>query len=189
MSFEGIDDFELLELAKQDDQQAINGLFARHIGIVSAEANRFFLLGGDKDDLMQEGLIGLYNAIRKYDLESDLEFKYFARRCVRNSILDAVKSANRDKHKSLNDSVSYDSVMEIAADSKTPEELFLQEEFNKQFEDVCERVLSELQKQVLKHYLDGYSYQQIADMLKANYKQVDNAITQIKIKLRENLKI
>ena len=158
-----------------------------------------FLIGADKEDIYQEGMIGLYKAIRDINFEKATTFKAFAELCVTRQIITAIKTATRQKHIPLNTYVSLNkpvsddesdrTLLDILSSIKVsdPEELVIGQEQKKLIEDEIERVLSDLEKEVFQSYLDGKSYQEIACDLDVQAKSIDNALQRVKRKLEKCL--
>ena len=193
-----LSDEELIRKMREGDEMAEEALLKRYKPLVLSRARAFYLTGGDRDDLVQEGMLGCYKAVCSFDKEKDVSFASFADLCIRRQIYSAVKLSNRKKHLPLNSSLSLDSpsdkeststVMESLNDIKTldPEQLFIGQE---SFEEIAAAInsdLSKMEKQVLSLYLSGQSYQQIAAELNKPVKSVDNAIQRMKKKLEKYL--
>lgn len=187
----GLKDEELLALAAERQSGAEEALAERYARLVRACARPFFLHGGDSEDLIQEGMLGLLSAIREYDAAKGASFKTYAETCIRNRIQSAIRSAARKKHAPLNDGIPLDD--EILSDEshspgasyyqRSPEEQVLARETEKEFISAYSRRLSKLELQVLNLYLDGLSYQEMADALGRDTKAVDNAVQRIRRKL------
>lgn len=159
---------------------------------------KFFLVGGTSEDLYEEGVIGLIEACKDYNGESLFEprFEAFAKLCIRRQILDAIEKANRNKNKALNEAVSFmfadgegdeQTLLDIFADRNTsndPLEMYIDKEKINERKKICEKELSDFEKQVLKHYLDGEKQSEIAKNLGKDVKSIDNTIQRIKSKLK-----
>ena len=183
-------DEELQALAAKRESGAEEALAERYARLVRACARPFFLHGGDSEDLIQEGMLGLLSAIREYDPEKGASFKTYAEICIRNRIQTAIRSAARKKHAPLNDGVSLDDILSDESQSlgsqyfqRSPEEQVLARETEKEFISAYSRRLSRLEAQVLNLYLDGLSYQEMATALERDAKAVDNAVQRIRRKL------
>ena len=183
-------DEELQDLAAQRRSGAEEALAERYSRLVRACARPFFLHGGDSEDLIQEGMLGLLSAIREFDAEKGASFKTYAEICIRNRIQSAIRSAARKKHAPLNDGVSLDDILSDESQSlgsqyfqRSPEEQVLARETEKEFISAYSRRLSKLEAQVLSLYLDGLSYQEMAVALGRDPKAVDNAVQRIRKKL------
>ncbi len=172
-------------MAQNGDASATEQLLRRYAGMVRALARRFFLAGGETDDLVQEGMIGLVSAVRKYRAEEGKSFKNFAYLCVRRHILDAVKASARRKNGPLNQSLSLsDPTLGDRAEEGSPEDLILESEEEREFRRRLTKELSDFEFRVVTMYLDGMSYAEICEATGKNGKSVDNALTRAKKKLQ-----
>lgn len=190
-----ITDEELQSMAVNGDACAQEELIERYSRLVKICARPYFLAGGDSEDLIQEGMLGLLSAIRSYEPESGTAFRPFAEVCIRNRIRQAVRSASRKKHDPLNGGVSLEYVIlseeepELSASvqpewfRRLPEEQVLARESEKEFYSTFSRCLSSFETEVLFHFLDGLSYKQIAVEVGRSEKAVDNAVQRIRRKL------
>ena len=193
-------DEQLLTLHRGGDALAEEMLYARYKQVVRSKARTYFLIGADREDIIQEGMIGLYKAVCDYQFDKQASFRAFAELCITRQIITAIKSATRKKHIPLNTYISLNrSVYEgdterplIDVLSSTqisdPEEVLIGRESYEAVADSIEHSLSKLERGALDLYLLGYSYQQIADALQKSTKCVDNAIQRVKKKLEEYLK-
>ncbi|MCI9627289.1 MAG: RNA polymerase sporulation sigma factor SigH [Clostridia bacterium] len=195
---ENLDDEQLVRLAKEGDESAFEDLIIRYKGNVLSKARTYFLIGADREDIIQEGMIGLVKAIRDYKEEKAASFRVFADICITRQIITAVKTATRQKHKPLNTYISlsrpmYDDDNEnrtlvdmLESDiSFNPEEnMIVSESYHGISSDVM-GVLSNFEKKVLDEYLCGKSYQQISEEIKKTPKSIDNALQRIKRKLEK----
>jgi len=196
-----VDDGFLIALAKQGNVDARESLVRRYYGFVRLKASSYFLVGGDSDDLIQEGLIGLYKAIRDYRSDRESSFRNFAELCITRQIITAVKTATRNKHTPLNQYVSFSSSPSGANDENdsTLEETLpgshVQDPINQVISSeelralvACiSTALSELESRVLALYLDGYSYEQVGHKIGCDCKTVDNALQRVKRKVSQHL--
>lgn len=192
-NFQEIDDSDLLRLAGGGDREAEERLAARYTRLVRICARPLFLAGGDSEDLIQEGMLGLLSAIRQYDPSMSTAFKTYAEVCIRRRLYSAVKSASRLKHLPLNDGLSLDYILseesqtQLAANPeafrRTPEEQVLARESEFELNKAFAQKLSRLEKNVLALYLDGLSYDEIAAKTGRDVKSVDNAVQRIRRKL------
>ena len=187
---EFLTDEELQALAAQRHSGAEEALAERYARLVRACARPYFLNGGDSEDLIQEGMLGLLSAIREFDADKGASFKTYAEICIRNRIQSAIRSAARKKHAPLNDGVSLDDILSDESQSlgsqyfqRSPEEQVLARETEKEFISAYSRCLSKLEAQVLCLYLEGLSYQEMASSLGRDTKAVDNAVQRIRKKL------
>ena len=189
-SYVVLTDEELQSLAVQRQSGAEEALAERYARLVRACARPFFLNGGDSEDLIQEGMLGLLSAIREFNAEKGASFKTYAEICIRNRIQSAIRSAARKKHAPLNDGVPLDDILSDESQSlgsqyfqRSPEEQVLARETEKEFISAYSRCLSKLELQVLNLYLEGLSYQEMAAALGRDTKAVDNAVQRIRKKL------
>ncbi len=195
----GMAEHEVIALAKQGSDDAIEYLLRKYHGLVEAKAKSYFLMGAEREDVIQEGMIGLFKAIRDFSLHRFGGFRKFAALCVTRQIISAVKCASRQKHSALNAYVSIDAppaeandeamLQEVlAADpSDNPEQVAIGRELQQRVTGEMGASLSELEREVLRRYLRGYSYRDIAAGLRTNVKQVDNALQRAKKKLEEHV--
>ena len=193
-------DEQLVELAKGTDAQAMDELYHRYKNIVRGKARPYFLMGSDREDLMQEGMIGFFKAVRDYDSAKCTAFRPFADLCVVRQILTAIRGATRDKHMPLN---RYESLYKPAygesddplidvlnADAALdPEELFLRREYSTSVEKVINEQLTPFEHDVLEFYLAGMTYSEISERVGRGTKAVDNALQRIRKKLEKSLAI
>ena len=178
-------DESLVLMAQNGDPSATEQLLRRYAGMVRALARRFFLAGGETDDLVQEGMIGLVSAVRKYRAEEGKSFKNFAYLCVRRHILDAVKASARRKNGPLNQSLSLsDPTLGNRAEEGSPEDLILESEEEREFRKRLLKELSDFEFRVVTMYLDGMSYAEICEATGRNGKSIDNALARAKKKLQ-----
>ncbi len=192
-------DEEIVAEARNGDNRALEYLLYKYQNFVKAKAKSYFLIGADKEDIYQEGMIGLFKAIRDFRTDKLASFKAFAELCVTRQIITAVKTATRQKHIPLNTYVSlnkpiYDeesdrTLLDIISGVKVsdPEELVISREEVESIENEIGEVLSDLEMEVLMSYLDGKSYQEIACDLDRHAKSIDNALQRVKRKLEKCL--
>ena len=174
---------KLLEQAKKGEQAAVEELVANYKGLIRSLANRFYLVGGDKDDLLQEGMLGLFSAIQSYDEEKG-SFPSFVELCVLMQILDAVKRDSAVKQKPLYNYVDLD-VTKDWADGSNPLERLLQKEYAEKVAFVLKAKLSPLEREVVTLFSEGYSYDDIMRLTGKSYKAVDGALQRARKKLTE----
>ncbi|MDD5794643.1 MAG: RNA polymerase sporulation sigma factor SigH [Clostridiales bacterium] len=199
--FEDKLDEEVVVEAKNGNTRAQEYLIAKYENFVKLKAKSYFLIGADKEDIYQEGMIGLYKAIRDFKPDKLTSFKAFAELCVKRQIITAIKTATRQKHIPLNTYVSLNkpiyeeesdrTLLDILAGLKVtdPEELFISQEQLKHIQSEITKVLSGLELEVLNSYLEGKSYQEIAYDLDRQAKSIDNALQRVKRKLEKSFNI
>lgn len=197
--YEDMEDEEIIEDAKNGDPQALEYLIKKYKNFVRAKARSYFLIGADKEDIIQEGMIGLYKAIRDYKSDKLSSFRAFAELCITRQIITAIKTATRQKHIPLNSYVSLNkpifdeesdrTLLDVLSGVKItdPEELIISREELKQIESKIGEILSDLEWEVLMSYLQGKSYQEIAVDLQRHVKSIDNALQRVKRKLERYL--
>lgn len=189
-SLNHLTDEQLLALVSDRRSGAEEILAERYIRLVRICARPFFLSGGDGEDLIQEGMLGLLSAIREFDSEKGVSFRTFAESCIRHRIQSAIRSAARKKHAPLNHGISLDDVLSDESQTlgtqfyhRSPEEQVLARETEKEYFSAYSRRLSKFETKVLHHFLLGLSYQEIATIVGKDIKSVDNAIQRIRKKL------
>jgi RNA polymerase sporulation-specific sigma factor len=196
-----LDDGFLIALAKQGNPDAYDRLVRRYYGFVRLKASSYFLAGGDSDDLIQEGLVGLYKAIRDYRTDRESSFRNFAELCITRQIITAVKTATRNKHTPLNQYVSFsaspasaqgdgDPTLDEVIPGPTvhdPVNQVISSEELRALVACLSTVLSDLESRVLSLYLDGHSYEAVGDKLGCDTKTVDNALQRVKRKVGTHL--
>lgn len=197
--FEVLQDEEIIVIARGGSDVAQEYLINKYKSFVRAKARSYFLIGADREDIIQEGMIGLYKAIRDFRSDKLASFKAFAELCITRQIITAIKTATRQKHIPLNSYVSlnrpiYDedsdrTLLDIVPGNQVldPEEVVINTEEIGFMEDKITEILSDLEWQVLNSYLDGKSYQEIASDLDRHVKSVDNALQRVKRKLERYL--
>ena len=197
--FERFNDEELIEMVHQGNTDALDYLITKYRLLVRAKARSYFLIGADKEDIVQEGMIGLYKAIRDFKGDKLASFRAFAELCITRQIITAIKTATRQKHIPLNSYVSLDKPIFDEESDRTlmdvltgdimddPEELMIHREEFGYLEEKMGEILSELELQVLALYLDGQSYHEISAKLNRHVKSIDNALQRVKRKLERHL--
>ncbi|GAE26015.1 RNA polymerase sporulation specific sigma factor SigH [Halalkalibacter wakoensis JCM 9140] len=193
--YDTVEDDELVVFVRNGDSGALEFLINKYKNFVRAKARSYFLIGADHEDIVQEGMIGLYKAVRDFNGDKLSSFKAFAELCITRQIITAIKTATRQKHIPLNSYVSLDKPLYDEESDRTlldvicgtrvtdPEELLINQE---EFEDIelkMGELLSDLERQVLMLYLDGRSYQEISLDLNRHVKSIDNALQRVKRKL------
>lgn len=187
----------LLAIKDKDDKVALDYLIIKYRNFVRAKARSYFLIGADREDIIQEGMIGFYKAIRDFRNDKLSSFRAFAELCVTRQIITAIKTATRQKHIPLNSYISlnkpiYDedsdrTLLDVLSGAKAadPEDLVISREEFVDIEKKMEEILSDLEWKVLMSYLDGKSYQEIAEELHRHVKSIDNALQRVKRKLEK----
>ena len=189
------EDEVVVEAVHNGDSEALDFLIKKYRNFVRAKARSYFLIGADKEDIVQEGMIGLYKAVRDFKEDKLTSFKAFAELCITRQIITAIKTATRQKHIPLNSYVSLDkpifdeesdrTLMDVITGAKImdPEELIIHREEYIQIEIKMDELLSDLERKVLALYLDGQTYQEISEELNRHVKSIDNALQRVKRKL------
>ena len=183
-------DEELVERIRGGDSTCMDTLIERYKRQVRNQARALYLMGGDNDDLIQEGMLGLFKAIRDYRPEKEASFEAFARLCISRQLYSAVQAAGRQKHAPLNTYVELSDQLDTQEDGpqgKSPEELLIDRENIEGLQKEIWKVLSPMEKKILKFYLEGESYTEIAAGLNLSPKSVDNALQRIRRKLKKFL--
>ena len=189
-----IRDEDIVELVRSGDILALDYLLSKYRNFVKAKSSTYFLVGGDRDDIIQEGMIGLFKAIRDYDKNRPSSFISFVELCIKRQIITAIKAANRKKHIPLNSYISLNKplyeeadriLMDIMEGAKVldPMEIFIIEEEIKKLESRMDSMLSDLEFEVIQQYLQGKSYEEISLEINRDTKCIDNAIQRVKKKL------
>jgi RNA polymerase sporulation-specific sigma factor len=198
-SFDVLEDEYVVDLARDGDNEALEYMIHKYKNFVRAKARSYFLIGADREDIIQEGMIGLYKAIRDFRYDKLSSFRAFAELCITRQIITAIKTATRQKHIPLNSYVSlnkpiYDedsdrTLLDVITGTKMtdPEELIISREEFYDIEEKMGEILSSLEWQVLMSYLDGKTYQEIALELERHVKSIDNALQRVKRKLERYL--
>ncbi|WP_158323177.1 RNA polymerase sporulation sigma factor SigH [Lederbergia ruris] len=201
INYDLLEDEELIELIQEGESEALDYLIKKYRNFVRAKARAYFLIGADREDIVQEGMIGLYKAIRDFKEDKLASFKAFAELCITRQIITAIKTATRQKHIPLNSYVSLDkpiydeesdrTLMDVISGAKIldPEELLINREKIHNIESKVMELLSDLERKVLALYLDGRSYQEISEELDRHVKSIDNALQRVKRKLERYLEL
>ena len=198
LNYRNLRDEELIEQLRNGDEKIMDFILDKYKPLVRKKANAMYLIGGDTDDLIQEGMIGLFKAIRDFNQEKESSFYHFAELCISRQIYTVVEAYNRKKHAPLNSYVSlYSGTNEegvVLADALTtsamenPEQMMIDQENLILFMEHLKERLSKMECQVLDLYLAGFNYQQIAEEMGKSAKAIDNALQRIKAKIRETNK-
>jgi RNA polymerase sporulation-specific sigma factor len=195
-----LEDVVLVSRARGGDDRCIEILLARYRNFARSKARSYFLAGSDKEDVVQEGMIGLFKAIRDFEEDTGTPFRAFAELCISRQILTAIKTANRQKHQPLNSSVSLDAPAYgddssdrtvgdnfVGPKTSDPVELVISAQEIEAIRDTMKENLTELEGDVLRLYMDGKSYEEIAGVLGNHVKSIDNALQRIKRKLQRHI--
>ncbi|EAE5923326.1 RNA polymerase sporulation specific sigma factor SigH [Listeria monocytogenes FSL J1-208] len=193
------EELAMLELARSGDTEALEYFFSKYQSVIYWKSTQYFLQGAERDDLIQEAMIGLFKAIRDYDKTKEASFRSFAEMCINRQLLSAVKRASRQKNIPLNNSVSLDTPMaeddvdwtllDVISEkaAETPEDFLIKNEDLIHVARQLEKVTSEFEKEVLKQYLEGKSYQEMALYFNKKEKAIDNALQRVKKKMMKQL--
>lgn len=197
--FKDMSDEEVVRLANDNNAMAFEFLMYKYKNFVRGKARSYFLVGADRDDIIQEGMIGLFKAVRDYDSTRRASFRSFAEICITRQIITAIKSATRQKHIPLNSYVSLNkpiyeeesgrTLLDVIEESRVtdPMELFISREDMDKIHTTIGEILSELELRSLMSYLDGKSYNEIALELNRHEKSIDNALQRVKRKMERSL--
>lgn len=201
-NYKDLPDEALVALVREGNREALDFLIRKYRIIVRIKARSYFLIGADNEDIVQEGMIGLYKAVRDFDADKENSFKGFAELCITRQIITAIKTATRQKHTPLNSSISLDKPMYedeaaertlmdmiINANIEDPEKILIQKEEIAYLDVKAGEVLSDLEQQVLARYLDGQTYAEISVELQRHVKSIDNALQRVKRKLEQYLEV
>ncbi len=194
-------DEEIIVKIRNGEEEALSYLINKYIDLVNMKVGKYFIIGAEKEDIIQEGLIGLYKAIKTYNTEIKNSFKTFANMCIERQIITAIKTSNRQKHMPLNSYLSlniaaYDNNEENGEELidkinngivEDPLDTIMKEEHYKEIENAIDEHLSKFEKKVLAGFIKGESYVRIAEKLDAPVKSVDNAIQRIRKKAIKNI--
>ncbi|PMC38137.1 RNA polymerase sporulation sigma factor SigH [Bacillus sp. UMB0899] len=197
--YSSLEDCILIEMSHGGDSESLSFLISKYQHLVRSKVKSYFLIGADKEDLFQEGMIGLYKAIRDFRQEKMASFYAFAELCITRQIITAIKTASRQKHSPLNSSISLDkplmneessyTLMDVlTGDNVTNPEVFLmnKEKLN-EIQTKIKELLSDLERSVLMLYMEGHSYAEISEELNTHVKSIDNALQRIKRKLDRHI--
>ena len=201
-NYNNMSDDELLELINKKDTDALDFLICKYKDLVNSKVNKYFIIGAAKEDIVQEGLIGLYKAIKDYKPDKQNSFKSFANLCIERQLITAIKSSNRQKHMPLNSYLSLNmtafenedgnndtQIVDVLENTviEDPLDTITKKEYFSSVENVIDSSLSDFEKKVLNRYVQGESYVKIAERLDAPVKSVDNAIQRIRKKTAKNI--
>lgn len=199
--YEGMKDEIIVEIARSGDSVAADYLVRKYRDFVGAKSRSYFLIGADRDDIVQEGMIGLYKAIRDFNFDKGVSFRMFAELCITRQVITAIKTATRQKHIPLNSYISLNKPVYDDESDKTlidivegikitdPQDLIISKEEVKKIETKIREVLSGLELEILKLYVGGRSYDEISNLSGRDYKSIDNALQRVKKKLERCLEL
>lgn len=193
MPYEAFSDEELIEKLRQGEDDITDYILEKYKPLVRKKTNAMYLIGGETEDLIQEGMIGLFKAIRDYKPDKDASFYHFAELCINRQLYSALEASNRKKHQPLNSYISLseqehpDAVAaELLVDKDSgPEQTVIEQEVWEEYKKRLAQKLSRMENQVLQYYLDGNHYIQIAEMMGKSPKSIDNALQRIRQKIRQ----
>ena len=199
--YDNLTDEQIIEKIHEGDEEALSYILEKYKELVNMKVGKYFIVGAEKEDTVQEGMIGLFKAIKSFDNKKQNSFKSFANICIERQLITAIKSSNRQKHQPLNSYLSlntaaYDNNEDDSVElletfnSKTiedPLDTIMKQEYYKEVEDAVNKNLSKFEKQVLDRFLKGESYVKIAERLDSPVKSVDNAIQRIRKKAMKNI--
>ena len=194
-------DEEIISEIKQGNEQALTFLLEKYKDLVNSKVGKYFIIGAEKEDIIQEGMIGLYKAIKNYNTEKQNTFKTFANMCIERQLITAIKTSNRQKHIPLNSCVSLNvsaytneddnniQLIEIYDDKtvEDPLDTMMKKEYYKEIQNALDNSLSDFERKVLDRFIKGESYETIARRIDAPVKSVDNAIQRIRKKANKQL--
>ncbi|MCI7086904.1 MAG: sigma-70 family RNA polymerase sigma factor [Lachnobacterium sp.] len=193
MPYEAFSDEELIEKLRQGENDITDYILEKYKPLVRKKTNAMYLIGGETEDLIQEGMIGLFKAIRDYRPDKDASFYHFAELCINRQLYSALEASNRKKHQPLNSYISLsdqDNQGAVAAEllvdqERGPEQMVIEQELWEEYKKRLEQNLSKMENKVLQYYLDGNHYIQIAEIMGKSPKSIDNALQRIRQKIRQ----
>lgn len=199
-SLKNLSDEELIKIIKEENnKEALEFLLDKYKEMVNMKVSKYFIIGAERDDMVQEGMIGLYKAVKNYEENKQSSFKSFANICIERQMITAIKTSNRQKHIPLNSYLSLNSSTNDEDDGKDlidifdanliedPLETITKKEYYNNIAITIDKSLSDFEKQVLKRFINGESYEQIATKLETPVKSIDNAIQRIRKKAIKNI--
>lgn len=198
-NYNSMTDEQLISLVKADDKYALDFIIEKYKNLVNMKVSKYFIIGAEKEDIVQEGMIGLFKAIQGFDNTKQNSFKTFANMCIERQLITAIKTSNRQKHIPLNGYISLNTaayeddedttVLEVFDSHQTedPLDTITKKEYYKRVEDAIDKNLSDFEKQVLARFIKGESYVTIAEKLDTPVKSIDNAIQRIRKKAIRNI--
>lgn len=202
LEYNNMPDEQIIEMVRAEDKKALEFLICKYKDLVNSKVNKYFIIGAEREDIIQEGLIGLYKAIKDFDNTKQNSFKSFANLCVERQLITAIKSSNRQKHIPLNSYLSLNmaayenedgnnqtQIVDVLNNNivEDPLETITKKEYMSSVENIIDTSLSSFEKKVLNRYIKGESYVTIAEKLDTPVKSIDNAIQRIRKKTVKNL--
>ena len=193
MNYNEFTDEELIGKLREGDAEIEDYIMKKYKPLVRKKTNAMYLIGGETEDLIQEGMIGLFKAVRDFDLEKESSFFKFAELCISRQLYSALEASNRKKHLPLNTYISFSSPEDsdgvnleqmVTEQTVSPEQMLIEQERKQEFFEKLEEKLSPMEKKVLYLYLEGYSYTQIAVLLEKTPKSIDNTLQRIRGKVK-----
>lgn len=191
MSFESYSDEQLIVRLRSGENEIMDYILEKYKPMVRKSTNALYLMGGENEDLIQEGMIGLFKAVRDYDTEKENSFAGFAQLCISRQLYSALQASNRKKHQPLNTYVSFSSDSQSALEqfflksASSPEDWILEQEKLEELQNHLKISLSDMEQQVLKLYLEGINYIRISEIMEKTPKSIDNALQRIRQKIRQ----
>ena len=185
-------DEALIDMLRSGDADIADYLMEKYKPLVRKKTNAMYLIGGETEDLIQEGMIGLFKAMRDFDLQKEVSFFAFAELCINRQLYSALEASNRKKHIPLNTYISFSNQEDtdgvsleqvITGETASPEQLLIEHETKEEFFSRLQEKLSPMEKKVLYLYLEGHSYTQIAEIMEKNPKSIDNSLQRIRTKI------
>ncbi len=203
INYDKMNDEELVKLANAEDKTALDTLISRYKETVNMKVSKYYINGAEKEDIIQEGLVGLFKSVKSFNPDKDNSYKTFANMCIERQIITAIKGSNRQKHLPLNSYVSLNTpsfenedgdeqtplldILDVSNSVEDPLDTITKNEYYKSVEKAIDENLSSFEKQVLNRFIEGQSYVQIAESLNSGVKSVDNAIQRIRKKTAKNI--
>lgn len=192
MDYTNYTDEALIDMLRSGDTEITDYLMEKYKPLVRKKTNAMYLIGGETEDLIQEGMIGLFKAMRDFDLQKEVSFFAFAELCINRQLYSALEASNRKKHIPLNTYISFSNQEDadgvnleqvLTDETASPEQLMIEHEAKEEFFQRLQEKLSPMEKKVLYLYLDGYSYTQIAEIMEKTPKSIDNSLQRIRMKI------
>lgn len=181
------EDIALILRIRKGDVQAVETLMEKYKALVNKLSRAFFVKGEDVEDIAQEGMIALYNAVLTYDTQSNIAFSTYATSCIRNRITDYIRHSKRNKNKPLADSVPISVLDDREMSGQSPEDIAIKAEDGRLLKNIIEKGLNPTEKQILDYYYEGMSYREIAEKIGKTSKYVDNVLQKIRKNIKKNM--